>query len=592
MARRLAEHRCAQAGHEDKVPELYCLACECMICLKCATSPTGDHRDHRHADLSEVAWGLRQGMRRALQRAHGVATKLGGAVDRADEAVRAVERSKVRDAGRIGEAFDALRQKMEERKHALLAELEAAAQRRVSALEYRKTRVQRLLREVCRCCEATFHALQTHSDQEVVAMESLLPAALSETLRSVEEDLALDPDPMQDGIGVSLEPEKLASGLGSLGEVRDTSAHPPASTWWAYAPVAMAKVPYRIDVTTMTFVGERCRHGGMHVEAELASKVHNGLGTTGRTVDNGDGTYTVTLTPQCDGPHILRVTMDGQLLKGSPLDVDVRGHAKPNYRPQEPPQEVASARAPWCISLHRDGNVFVGSKANCIHVYDRNWGLKYTIGSSGQGDGQFNDLRDLAISGDLLYVADFQNHRVQTLTVGGEFRRKFGELGSGNGQFNGPTALAIDARGRVFVCDSENDRVQAFTADGSWLMSVGGRGGGNATAHVPRGVACDLQGNIYVASYRSACVMVYSPGGILVRMFGNLKRPTQISVDEEGYSFVSEGGGDCLVVFDPQGRRVHTVKGLNNPAGVVLDSKVPCLYVANKGSNAVLKYSL
>ena len=37
-----------------------------------------------------------------------------------------------------------------------------------------------------------------------------------------------------------------------------------------------------------------------------------------------------------------------------------------------------------------------------------------------------------------MYVADTINHRIQKLTTGGQFIQKFGQHGSGQGQFSGP----------------------------------------------------------------------------------------------------------------------------------------------------------
>ena len=51
----------------------------------------------------------------------------------------------------------------------------------------------------------------------------------------------------------------------------------------------------------------------------------------------------------------------------------------------------------------------------------------------------------MSIKGDVLYVADTGNHRVQKLTSSGKFLHKFGQQGSGQGQFNWPVAVIIDS---------------------------------------------------------------------------------------------------------------------------------------------------
>eukprot|EP00731_Ephydatia_muelleri_P009941 Em0005g527a len=581
------EHCCALSNHADRVLELFCEACDAMICRECATA--GDHRDHRHANLADVARARRRDMRRALEQAQEMVAVLGGALDRADSAARTLEDFKACNAAQISNAFEELHEKVEARKRSLLADLDAATSRRASALDYRRTRIREAQRDLYRYCEVVFRALQTHSDQEVVAMENAPLAALSDTLRASKNVASIDPGRSQaEGLSVLLETDRLA--LDSLGRVKDTSPYPPACTW-ASTTVAMVKSPYRVVVDTVTVTGEKCRGGGVYVTVDLASKVHDRLVASGNVEDRGDGTYTVTLVPHRDGAHVLSVLIDGQHVMNSPFELDVQKPPKPDYCALNPPQEVASVKSPLCLAVSRSGDVFVGTKSNSIHVFDRKGGFKRAIGSSGEGDGQFNGPSDLAISGDLLYVADCLNHRVQMLTTGGEFLQTFGERGTGSGQFNAPCGLAVDARGRIYVCDSGNDRVQVFGDDRTWLMSVDVRG--QAMQHSPRGLALDTQGNMYVAAHGSACIMVFTRGGKFLKNYGNLKRPGRIAVNSGGYSFVIEGGSDSIVVFDPQGRRVYTLKGLNSPSGIAVDPAAsPSFYVANKGSNTVLKYSL
>ena len=74
----------------------------------------------------------------------------------------------------------------------------------------------------------------------------------------------------------------------------------------------------------MTSKGERYPYGGLHVKAELRPKSHDGAVVPGEVEDHGDGTYTITLTPQTAGPHQLLITMDGQHIQKSPCDLDMR----------------------------------------------------------------------------------------------------------------------------------------------------------------------------------------------------------------------------------------------------------------------------
>ena len=82
--------------------------------------------------------------------------------------------------------------------------------------------------------------------------------------------------------------------------------------------------------------------------------------------DYGDGTYTITLTPQAVGPHQLLITMEGKHLQSSPHDLDVR----PNYSTLCNPQQVISCSGrPEGIAVH---NIYVACwDDNSIHVFDQ-----------------------------------------------------------------------------------------------------------------------------------------------------------------------------------------------------------------------------
>ena len=314
------------------------------------------------------------------------------------------------------------------------------------------------------------------------------------------------------------------------------------------------------------------------MKAELRSKSHDGAVVPGKVENHGDGTYTITLTPRTAGPHQLLITMDGEHVQGSPNDLDVR----PCYSSLCNPQQVISCSG-GPIAIHDSGDIYVASSDNSIHVYDQGGHEKRTIGSGGSGDGQFSVPSDVSIKGDVMYVADHSNHRIQKLTIGGQFLLKFG-------QFNYPLSVIVDQR--MIVADWGNNRVVMLDQNGIWLLTINGNISGAQSFKSPWGLALDPQGNIHVAAYGSNTIKVFTPEGTYVRSYGNVKGPNEIAIDEEGYSLVCERSGNCLSIFDPQGNKIHTVGNLNEPCGVALDPISGSLYVANYGTKTVSKYSV
>ncbi len=57
---------------------------------------------------------------------------------------------------------------------------------------------------------------------------------------------------------------------------------------------------------------------------------------------------------------------------------------------------------------------------------------------------------------DRLFVGSLQDCHYGLIT-------KWGSLGTGDGQFNGPAGIAVDAANSIYVTDAGNNRIQVFT---------------------------------------------------------------------------------------------------------------------------------
>ena len=431
--------------------------------------------------------------------------------------------------------------------------------------------------------------LQTHTDHEIVALGGLIPTELQATLKRVQT-ISLTPN-QHSNITVSVQTDDLMKQLSKLGSLFQNYLSP-SSTRWTSTSVAKVGTRYNVKVQSKTPKGEEYPHGGVEVKGEMRSKTHNGAVVYGEVEDHRDGTYTITLTPQTAGPHQLFITIDGQHVQNSPNDLDVR--PKCDYHTLCNAQQVIQCNTPYCVAIHDNGDIYVGSARgyHCIYVFDQTGQLKNTIGSSGSGDGQFSHPYGISIKGDVLYVADSSNHRVQKLTSSGKFLHKFGQYGSGQGQFSSPLTVIIDSNNKLIVSDCHNHRMQIFNENGGWLLTIDGKGSGIHSFLSPWGLALDPQGNIHVAAHGSNVIKVFTKEGVYVRMYGDPKNPMGLAIDDEGCSLVSENIGHCLSIYDPEGNKIHTVGNLKNPYGTALDPRDGSVFIADYGANTVLKYSV
>ena len=120
--------------------------------------------------------------------------------------------------------------------------------------------------------------------------------------------------------------------------------------------------------------------------------------------------------------------------------------------------------SPWDVAFDSTGNVYVADGAGCcIQVFTAGGNFVRKFGKKGSGDGELNFPSSVSIdSDDIVYVTEFNNHRVSMFTSEGQFLRSFGTYGKGPGQFEHPSGITVDRDRLVYVSDYTNHRIQIF----------------------------------------------------------------------------------------------------------------------------------
>ena len=136
-----------------------------------------------------------------------------------------------------------------------------------------------------------------------------------------------------------------------------------------------------------------------------------------------------------------------------------------------------------------------------VRVFDpRDGSHLLDFGARGSGPGEFNLPTDLALdSSGQLHVLDGGNYRVQIFDRLGKFVRSFGSAGKPPGRFGRPKAIAIDADGNIDVVDSLFGGILVFSPTGEPQYAIGGRNDTKGTwdAMLPVGIAIDTDGSLY-----------------------------------------------------------------------------------------------
>ena len=95
-------------------------------------------------------------------------------------------------------------------------------------------------------------------------------------------------------------------------------------------------------------------------------------------------------------------------------------------------------------------------------------------GAGGNGDA-FNRPSDVTWDrAGNIYVADGygSNNRIAKFTKDGNFVKRWGSTGSGQGQFNRVRGIAADAAGNIYVADAGNNRIQVFDGEGTFKSQI------------------------------------------------------------------------------------------------------------------------
>jgi sugar lactone lactonase YvrE len=243
--------------------------------------------------------------------------------------------------------------------------------------------------------------------------------------------------------------------------------------------------------------------------------------------------------------------------------------------------------APHGIFVDRDGNVWVtdcactgGARGNApaapvakghqVFKFSPDGKLLLTLGKPGGGrDPEFffqpNDVL-VAPNGDIFVSeghasAAGSTARVLKFSKDGKLIKTWGKLGTGQGEFDQPHALAMDSRGRLFVGDRNNNRIQIFDQDGKFLEEW-------KQFSRPSGVYIDKNDNIYVADSESESVS---------RNHDGWKRGIRIGSAKDG----------SVKYFIPD--PVEKTTGTSAAEGVAADSQGN-VYGAEVGPRALKRY--
>ncbi|MFN3077462.1 MAG: 6-bladed beta-propeller [Alphaproteobacteria bacterium] len=156
------------------------------------------------------------------------------------------------------------------------------------------------------------------------------------------------------------------------------------------------------------------------------------------------------------------------------------------------------------------GDIFVtDTQYHRVVVFSAGGEVIDILGSRGTEPGRFNFPTHLAVSEGHLYVADSLNFRVQVLSLDGEGKLVFGELGANIGDMMRPKGVAVGGEGRIYVIESYYDHILIFDNKGRFLMPIDGAKLASGSLYLPSGVWLDKERRVYVADMFNGRICIF-----------------------------------------------------------------------------------
>jgi outer membrane protein assembly factor BamB len=225
--------------------------------------------------------------------------------------------------------------------------------------------------------------------------------------------------------------------------------------------------------------------------------------------------------------------------------------------------------SPGGMAIAPDGSIWIaeGERARIL-IFSPEGAFREAWGQPGPGEGEFNFAGmdgggyggvGFDVHGNI-YVLDTGNHRVQKFDAARQFVAAWGSRGSGDGEFQAPYTMSVDAAGNVYVGDDVRGDVQKFDGDGQFLGTISSRGDGDGQNRCIPLFGVDGRGHVYLPDCALMKVHEFDAEGNFVRAFGSegagrgqFSFPVDAAVDAAGRIFVSDAGNNRIQVFDATG---------------------------------------
>ena len=526
------------AAHSDEILKFYCEKCEELICRDCMELSHNEHRSKCNR-VEAIAARAMKSLKTCAKDSSSAVNVVQVAIVKCKATIQRINSRKKKVDNTIGASLNQVRE-------ALLARNEEIRMKKTTRLQMQIERIKKVSDDLEYALNMITQA-ESHTPAQQLATKKVIAERVEELMRRYHNSQCV---PFESSHFLTRAADNdVISRMIDLCQISGGSDAAASTCDAGFVPRAIIGKERTIKVTARNKGNELFPYGKETVTAELSLLKSKELCIHGKTTDHGDGTYSVSFTAQATGVHSLEVEIGGRPIKGSPYVMTVRAPRVVPYDALTSQNTINTNSGPWDVAFTEDGMLAVVEySSHTVSLYSvadkKRVHMFGSSGSSGSGDDWFYHPSGVAISGDVMYVTEDNNHRVKKIRLSDKSTiDKYGCNGKGDGQFSYPRGICIDPEGRLFIANNGNNHIQVLQPDGTFTYAITGDPQNKESMFKsPWGIAFDPQGHLHIAANGSNSIKVYTPEGAYVKSYGGdtVKKPAGIAIDEEGYVAISE----------------------------------------------------
>ena len=277
---------------------------------------------------------------------------------------------------------------------------------------------------------------------------------------------------------------------------------------------------------------------------------------------------------ECDSSEMLAELNNLGKLVEKVSRIDYKSKKQPLVSVCENGKGLEQLDLPLGIAVdNKTGKFYIADQHNnCVKVFDKTAKYLFKFGDN-EGEGKMYQPISMAICGDIILISHL-SHCIFNYQLNGKFISRIGKQGEGELEFDIPFGLTInESNGDIYICDYNNNRIQILTLDFSFKSQFG-----KDTLQEPLDVKLSKE-YIFVLDKSNPFLHLFSYNHILQKSVISRGKGMQVIypryffIDQTDNILISDFGSNSIQIFNSQFQLFHKNLVSNHPMGVTVDNQ-------------------